>query len=100
VDGQQKKALKVTIGKNNCNEADPSGYGNLPFVFSSIQSSDWWVDTGANVHVCFELSLFTSYQGAQSFSILMGNKSAASILGVGMGELKLTLGKTVHLKNV
>jgi hypothetical protein len=23
----------VTIGKNNGDEADPSGYGNLPFVF-------------------------------------------------------------------
>jgi hypothetical protein len=30
----------------------------------------------------------------------MGNTSVTSILGVGMVELKLTLGKTVHLKNV
>jgi hypothetical protein len=30
----------------------------------------------------------------------MGNRSAASVLGVGMVELKLTLGKTIHLKNV
>jgi hypothetical protein len=50
IGGQQKKAVNVTIGKNNCDEADPFGYGNLPFVFSPIQSSDWFVDTGANVH--------------------------------------------------
>jgi hypothetical protein len=53
----------VTIGKNNSDEADPSGHGNLPFVFLAIQSSDRWVDTSANVHVCSDLSLFSSYQG-------------------------------------
>jgi hypothetical protein len=30
----------------------------------------------------------------------MGNISGASVLGVGMVELKLTSGKTVHLKNM
>jgi hypothetical protein len=63
IDGQQKKSVNVTIGKNNGDEIDPSGYGDLPFVFSSIESSDWWVDMGANVYVCSNLSLFSSYQG-------------------------------------
>jgi hypothetical protein len=45
INGQKKKAVNVTIGKNNGDEANHSGYGNLPFVFSAIQSSDWWVDT-------------------------------------------------------
>jgi hypothetical protein len=40
IDGHHKKAVNVTIGKNNDGEADPSGYGNLPFVFSAIQPSD------------------------------------------------------------
>jgi hypothetical protein len=40
IDRQQKKAVNVTIGKNNDDEADPSGYGSLPFFFSSIQSLD------------------------------------------------------------
>jgi hypothetical protein len=30
----------------------------------------------------------------------MGNRSAASVLGVGTVELKLTSGKNVHLKNM
>jgi hypothetical protein len=30
----------------------------------------------------------------------MGNRPAASVLGVGMIDLKLTSGKTVHLKNM
>jgi hypothetical protein len=33
------------------NEGD-KGYGNLPFIFSVFQSPSWWLDTGANVHVC------------------------------------------------
>jgi hypothetical protein len=79
---------------------NPSGSGNSTFVFSAIQSSDWWVDIGANVHVCFDLSMFSSYQGMRCSSIFMGNGSAASVLGVGMVDLKLTSGKTVHLKNM
>jgi hypothetical protein len=53
----------VTVDKNNGDEVDPSRYGNLPFIFSAIQSSDWWVDMGASVHICSDLSLFSSYQG-------------------------------------
>jgi hypothetical protein len=60
IDGQQKKSVNVTIGKNNGDEVVPSRYGNLPFVFSAIQSSDWWVDTGTNFHKCSDLSLFYS----------------------------------------
>jgi hypothetical protein len=58
-DGQQKKVVNMTIG--NSDEVDLFGYGNLSFIFSVIQSSDWWVDTSANVHVCSDLSLFSSY---------------------------------------
>jgi hypothetical protein len=100
IDGQLKKIVNVTVGKNNGDETNPSEYGNLPFVFSAIQSSDWCVDTGVNVHVCSDLSLFSSYQEAWSSSILIGNGSTASVLGVGTVELKLTSRKTVHLKNV
>jgi hypothetical protein len=55
---------------------------------------------GANVHICSNLSLFSSYQGARSCSILMENRSASSVLGVGMVEFNHTSGNTVHLKNV
>jgi hypothetical protein len=44
--------------------------------------------------------LFSSYHGVWSSSILMGNGFPISIPGVVTVELKLTLGKTVHLKNV
>jgi hypothetical protein len=77
-----------------------SGYGNLPYVLSVFQSTTWWLDTDANVHVYSNASLFSSYQVTQDSSVMMGNESHASICGVGMIDLKLTLGKIVQLKNV
>jgi hypothetical protein len=81
------------------NEED-KGYGNLPFIFSVFQSPSWWLDTGANVHVCSDINLFFSYQGARDSSVLMGNGSHASVHGTGMVDLKFTSGKIVQLKNV
>ena len=65
----EHKAVNVTIGKKG-DEARSAGYGNLQFVFSAIQSTNWWVDTDANVYVCSDMYLFSSYQGARTFSIL------------------------------
>jgi hypothetical protein len=50
--------------------------------------------------MCAEISLFSSYQGIQGSSILMGNGSHASVRGVGTVDLKFTSGKIVQLKNV
>nr|CAH65951.1 H0716A07.9 [Oryza sativa] len=80
--GQTSKSANVTIG----NTGDGSGYGNLPTVFSVNQSTNWWVDTGANV--------------ARGSTVLMGNGSHASLHGVGTVDLKFTSGKIVQLKNV
>nr|CAE01581.2 OSJNBa0068L06.7 [Oryza sativa Japonica Group] len=60
------------------------------------QSTNWWVDTGANVHVCADISLFSSYQVARGSTILMGNGSHASVHGVGTVDLKFTSGKIVQ----
>ena len=78
-----------------------SGYGNsLPFVLSVCLSPEWRMDSGANIHVCTNVSLFTSYQAGRTGALLMGNGSHARILGAGTVILKFTLGKTVLLKNV
>ena len=51
-----------------------SEYGNsLPFVFSVCLSPKWWMDSGANIHVCADVSLFISYQAGRSGALLMGN---------------------------
>jgi hypothetical protein len=78
-----------------------SRYGNLlPIVLSVFHSPDWWVDTRANIHVCADISLFFSYQVRQTSSLLMENEVCAAVRDVGTVNLKLTLGKTVQLKNV
>ena len=67
--------------------SNTDGYGNLSTVFSVFQSPSWWIDTGANVHVCADMSMFTSYQVARDSSVLMGNGSHASVRGVGTVDL-------------
>ena len=58
------------------------------------------MDNGANIHVCADVSLFTSYQAGRTGALLMGNGSYAHVLGAGTVVLKFTLRKTVLLKNV
>jgi hypothetical protein len=56
-----QKSANVTIG-------DPrgSGYDNLSYIFSICQSNDWWIDTRVNIHVCIDISIFSSYEKASS----------------------------------
>jgi NO-binding membrane sensor protein with MHYT domain len=78
-----------------------SGYGNLlPTVLSVCQSPEWWAYTSANIHVCVDISLFSSYQCKGARALLMGNKSHARVLGFGIVTLKFTSGKAMLLKNV
>jgi hypothetical protein len=93
-DYKEKKVNLVTA-----TNAD-DGYASIPTVFLVFRSPSWWLDTGPNIHVCDDISLFSSYQGLQGSSILMGNVSHASVRGVGKVDLKFTSGKIVQLKNV
>jgi len=80
--------------------AGEAGYDNFSSMFLVFQSSIWWIDIGANIHVCFDINMFTYYQATRDLSIMMGNRSYASILRIGMVDLKFTSGKIVQLKNV
>ena len=53
--GQDSKSVNVTLSNND----GASGYGNLFTVLLVCQSTDWWVDTRANMHVCADVSLFS-----------------------------------------
>jgi hypothetical protein len=77
-----------------------SGYCNLPYILSVFQSTASCLDSGTNVHVCSDASLFSSYQVTQDSSVMMGNVLHASVLGVVTVDLKLTSEKIVQLKNV
>ena len=91
-----QKSANMIIGDSS----GGSGYGNLPSVFSVCQSNDWWIDTGANIYVCIDISMFSSYQVGRGTAVMMGNGSHATVLGVGTVDLKFTSGKIVRLKNV
>jgi hypothetical protein len=81
--------------------AGTSRYGNiLPIVLLVCHSPEWWIDTGANIHVCTDISLFSSYQARGAGFLLMGNGSHACVLGIGTVNLKLISEKTMRLKNV
>jgi hypothetical protein len=71
---KDKKTANMVIGEGT------SGYGNLlPTVLSVCHSPDWWVDTGANIHVCSDISMFSSYQDQGAGALLMGNGSHAAV---------------------
>src|SRR4051812_13894427 len=93
-----KKPAANMIVSNNDNGAP--GYGNLFTVFSVNHSTYWWIDTGANIYVCADISLFSSYRVIGNRSVLMGNGASASVHGVGTVDLKFTSGRIVQLKNV
>jgi hypothetical protein len=57
-------------------------------------------DSGANIHVYADVSLFASYQVGRTGALLMGNGSRVHVLGAGTVNLKFTSRKTVLLKNV
>ena len=91
--GNSGKSANVVIGVDT--EMKDVGYGISPTVLSVCNSPDWWIDTGANTHVCSDVSMFSSYQVARTSSVLMGNGSRASVRGVGTVDLKFTSGKTI-----
>jgi hypothetical protein len=95
---QEKKTINMVISETG---EGTLGYGNhLPTVLLVCPSPEWWADTDANIHVCADISLFSSYQCKGTGALLMGNGSHARVLGVGTVILKFTSGKTVLLENV
>jgi hypothetical protein len=68
---QEKKTVNMVVSET---AEGTSGYGNLlPTVLSVCQSPEWWADTGANIHVCADIYLFSSYQCKETGALLMGN---------------------------
>ena len=95
---QEKKSANMVVSEA---EGGTSGYGNsLPTILSVCHSPEWWMDTGANINVCADACLFSSYQAGGTGALLMGNGSHARVLGVGTVILKFTSGKMVLLKNM
>ncbi|GKC50803.1 zinc finger, CCHC-type containing protein [Tanacetum coccineum] len=68
-----------------------------------LQDDDvaWWVDSGANVHVCKDRCWFKTYEPLNDESILyMGNKSTTLVHGHGCVDLRFSFGKIDICLNV
>ncbi|KAL0349656.1 UNVERIFIED_CONTAM: Retrovirus-related Pol polyprotein from transposon TNT 1-94 [Sesamum radiatum] len=77
------------------------GYVSVqPELLTIYEPYDWLIDTGANVHVCADKSLFVSYQAITGKTVSMGNSSTAEVLGIGSVDLKFPSGRILSLKRV
>jgi len=100
-DRKVRQEKKIANMVNSETGGGTSGYGNhIPYVLSVCNSPEWWMDSGANIQVCADVSMFSSYQVSGTGTLLMGNGSPARVHGVGTVILKFTSGKTVQLKHV
>ena len=96
---------------NNAGNAPSSSHANiiisddgLVLTKSEINlaslSIDWWIDTGATVHICTNVSSFSFYQEVKERTVMMGNFSVANIYGVGTVDIRFTSGNTLRLQDV
>ncbi|KAK4380780.1 Retrovirus-related Pol polyprotein from transposon TNT 1-94 [Sesamum angolense] len=78
------------------------GYVSVqPELLTIYEPCDWLIDTGANMHVCADKSLFVSYQAITGKTVSMGNSSStAEVLGIGSVDLKFPSGRILSLKRV
>ena len=64
--------------------------------------NDWWLDTGATIHICKDRNLFKTYDenNGESSEVTSANKVTSKVLGKGTIELTFTSGKVLTLVNV
>ncbi|CAM8992948.1 unnamed protein product [Rhodiola kirilowii] len=61
----------------------------------------WWIDSGANKHVCKDRHSFMTSETVKEGAVLyMGNESTAPIIGQGTVVLEFSSGKPLELLNV
>ena len=64
--------------------------------------NDWWLDTGATIHICKGHNVFKSYEEnkGEADEVTGANKVPSKVLGKGTIELPFTSGKVLTLVNV
>ena len=66
-----------------------------------LNSKEWWIDTGATRHVCYDKKMFSTFEPIEiGEKVFMGNFATSDIKGQGKVVLKMTHGKELTLTNV
>jgi hypothetical protein len=75
----RQKSINVTIG-----DPSRSRYGNSSciyiYIYSIFQYNDWWIDSRANIHVCSDIFMFSSYQVGQHSTVIMEWRTSRMLL--------------------
>lgn len=70
----------VTVGSNSLGDDERFVSINLE-INLAYQSTNWWINIGANVHVCADKFLFPTYQVSIGNIVEMGNSTAIYVRG-------------------
>lgn len=97
---QNSRNLRDQVNVLEENKAEPFFRYTSSLVNCTYQNEDWWLDSGANVHVCFDRQFFKTYQESSGGCVTLGNNSTARVHGIGDVELNMTSGKTLVLRDV
>ena len=90
----------MVVGEAVASETDNGYVTYNPELLSTYLSHEWLIDIGANVHICDDITLFVSYQQTHGTTVMMGNASAAQVLGIGNVDLKFASGRILSLTRV
>jgi len=73
----------------------------LNMTTNVVKTSDWWLDSGATVHVCNNKAWFKTYEELKKpEEVLMGNHNSTKVFGKGTIELYFMSGQKMSLLNV
>ncbi|KAL0430541.1 UNVERIFIED_CONTAM: hypothetical protein Sradi_0680100 [Sesamum radiatum] len=89
-------AVNMVVGGASTSGATEGYVSVQPELLTIYEPCDWLIDTGANVHVCADKSLFVSYQAITGRTLSMGNSSTAEIHRIGSVDLKFPSGRVCH----
>ena len=92
--------VNMVVGEAVASETDNGYVTYNPVLLSTYSSHEWLIDTGANVHICADITLFVSYQQTHGMNVTMGNASAAQVHGIGNVDLKFPSGRVLSLTRV
>jgi len=73
---------------------------SLSIANSITFSSNWWLDSGANIYICMDHSCFKSYHKQHERSVSLADDSTREIKVIEHIDLRMTLEKVLTLQDI